>query len=412
MKRSILTCALTLSFCALSIASAQADDDIYQALIDNAPEGARPNEAPAVRCSFAGGNVVLGISGQVKATMGYDFGNPQDDPNNFVSLDIPMSAPAGNKSKFMFSAQQSALSLNLVALPGTADQVGMYVTVNLLGDSYTPALEYALLTYRGLSVGLGYTLFADTRAALPTIDYMGPCGYTGAGNAGIQYRKTLDCGVTLGAALELPLVSYTAADAVENVHQRVPAIPLAVSYGWDGGDSWVRLSGVVRNMIYRDMVEQSNRNKVGWGLQLSGSQSLGALPLRVMWQATYGHGITSYFQDYTDKGYDMMPDPANPGRLKDVQAWGGYAGVQFNFSDNVYMCAGYSHVRDYIDRYADGATPWGEQSKYTQYAVGNLFWDINSYLSTGIEYIWGRRVNFDGSQAHDSRLQAMLQFSF
>lgn len=417
------TSALTTALLAVAATGAYAenlvpDSVVWNALIQNAPEACTPDEVPALRYVTPDRNLAFYVSGQLKATIGGDFDHVIDDPNNFTSLDIPIHNDPGCGGAFMFSAQQSAVSFNLVALPGTSNQVGLYVTTNLLGENYTPAIEYALVNYRGLSVGYGYTLFADTRAALPTIDYMGPCGYTGAGNAGVQYRVGLGRGFAFGAAVELPLASYTPGSYAAEVHQRVPAVPVALTYGWNGGDSWVRCSAVLRNMIYRDMVAECNRNNVGWGVQLSGSQAVGG-PFRLFWQATYGRGITSYFQDYTDRGYDMMPDPARPGRLNNVKAWGGYAGVQCNFTENVYICAGYSQVRDYADRYtlapdSDDAdvTPWGKQSKYTQYAVGNLFWDINSYLSCGIEYIWGRRVNFDGNHAHDSRLQAMLQFAF
>lgn len=44
--------------------------------------------------------------------------------------------------------------------------------------------------------------------------------------------------------------------------------------------------------------------------------------------------------------------------------------------------------------------------------VGNVFYNINSIVQVGAEYIYGRRVDFDGSQAHDNRVEAMLQVSF
>lgn len=389
---------------------ASQDEELYNALNENAPEACKSDEAPAVKFSAFDKKLIVGVTGQVKATATYDFGNVLDDADNFVSLDIPIDPDKGNGGKFMFSAQQTAVSLNVVALPNTANQIGLYITTNLLGPNYTPAIEYALLNYRGFSIGYGYTLFSDTRAAIPTIDYMGPCCYTGVGNAGIQYRKNFKCGVQIGAALELPLASYTCSETAAFVNQRVPDIPVELTYNWNGGEDWVRASAVVRNLQYRDLVAEKNIDNVGWGVQFGGSVTLFS-PLKLICQATYGKGIGSYFQDYTDHGYDMMPG-STPGRLDTLEAWGCYGGLQFNFTDNVYMCGAYSHVRNYCKQYAGGDTTWGDQSKFTQYVVGNLFWDINKYLSWGVEYIWGRRVNFDKSQGHDTRLQTMLQFAF
>lgn len=48
----------------------------------------------------------------------------------------------------------------------------------------------------------------------------------------------------------------------------------------------------------------------------------------------------------------------------------------------------------------------------SQYVGDNMFYNINSIVQVGVEYDYGRRVNYDGRQAHDNRLQAMLQVSF
>lgn len=89
---------------------------------------------------------------------------------------------------------------------------------------------------------------------------------------------------------------------------------------------------------------------------------------------------------------------------------GAYGALQYDFSPSVFASASYSHVRTY----AKGCVPPSadNQYRYAQYAAGNLFWNITPILQTGVEYIYGRRVNYDGTQAHDSRLQAMLSLSF
>ena len=39
-------------------------------------------------------------------------------------------------------------------------------------------------------------------------------------------------------------------------------------------------------------------------------------------------------------------------------------------------------------------------------------WNITPQISTGIEYIYGRRVDMDGISRHDNRIQTMLQVTF
>ena len=98
--------------------------------------------------------------------------------------------------------------------------------------------------------------------------------------------------------------------------------------------------------------------------------------------------------------------------LDPVKVWGAYLGLQYTFSPKVFCSATYSHVRAYAHRYAGGDTAWPDQYRYGQYLVGNVFYNINSLLQWGVEYLWGRRVDMSGLSRHDNRIQTMLQLSF
>lgn len=78
----------------------------------------------------------------------------------------------------------------------------------------------------------------------------------------------------------------------------------------------------------------------------------------------------------------------------------------------MYATATYSHLRNYAGKYSGGNTPWGEQYRYAQYALANVIWNITPQISTGLEYIYGRRVDMDGVARHDNRIQTMLQVTF
>lgn len=379
---------------------------VIEAFKMNSPAAYNVTDAP--RFAIVGKNNLfyLGIGATIKGTLGFDFGDPIDNPNEFVTSDINMNPVPGNGGKVNISAQQSNVYLNMVALPDNPNKIGLYVSVNLLGNNYTPALQYAYLKYRGFTVGYDYSLFADMAAGVPTIDYEGPNSMTSIPNAVIDYRHSFNKHWSIGAGLEMPIASYTAGHNTAVVNQRVPDVPFYAQYSW-GNNSWVRMSGIVRNMIYRDLATNSNRDKVGWGVKVSGSAEI--VPnLRAYYQGAFGNGITSYFQDLEGCGLDMTPDADAVGRLNAVMAWGAYAGLQYNFSPKVYCSATYSHLRNYAKKYSGD---WPEQYRYGQYAVGNVFYNINSVLTWGIEYIWGRRVDMNGLSHHDNRIQTMLQLS-
>ena len=385
---------------------------VYQFLLDNSPSELGSN-VPRFAVMGKDHSYYIGIGGNIKTTVSYDFGNPMDNPNEFIVSSIPMTRRRGDGGLVQFCAQQTSLFLNFVGLPGSDNQFSAFIGANLLGDSYAPALQYAYMRYRGFEVGYDKTLFADPASTPPTIDYEGPNASSSVGNCVLDYSfsfgKKKEWSAGVGA--ELPMYSVTDADGygAYKVNQRVPDIPVFLRWSWNGGDSWLRLSGVLRNMLYNNPLSGKNVDKIGWGVQLSGSAEVTPW-LTTYYQALYGKGIASYIQDLTGCGMDMMPSATDPNVLNTVKAWGAYGGLQFNICPKVFATATYSHVRTYAN---DCVMPTGDSLyRYAQYAVGNVFWNINSLLQAGVEYIYGRRVNYDGSQAHDSRLQVSLQLSF
>ena len=384
---------------------------LYKSLDRNTHHQFAGISKPSFAFASKNSKFVMSVGGFVKLTAGEDIGHPVESPDLMTTADIPMHDMDGNGAAFKMSARQTQLYLNMVALPGTADEVGAFVSANLIND-YVPSLVYAYLRYRGIQAGYDYTLFSDTKATPSYIDYEGPNAATPIPTTGIRY--TVDFGkeknwkFAIGA--ELPIESYTTTGRLVSVSQRVPDFPVALQYQWDGGDSWIRASGVVRNLYYRDAPAQSNVDKVGFGVQLSGGIAI-TPRLTAYYQGVYGKGIASYIQDCSGLGLDLCPS-ADGKSMEAVPAWGAYGALQYQISDKVSCSGTYSHVRTYADNYGGGTTPRADQYRYAQYVNGNVMWDINSYFSTGVEYIWGRRVNYDGTKCADNRIQAMVQFAF
>lgn len=378
-------------------------------LEENAPEGGA-DMVPKFGLIGKEGKFYLGIGGKVKGTIGVDLGDPIDNPNEFVTADIEPVGP-GNHTKFQLSAMQSNLFVNFVAFPGSDNQLGAFVSMNLL-DNYTPALEYAYLKYRGIKIGYDYSVFSDNGALPPTIDYEGPNASTAVQKPNISYsisfgkRKAW----TAMVGLDLPQVNIINSARSRSVNQAAPDIPIAIRYAWADGAGWIKASAIMRNMNYFNENAGKNIDVVGWGVSLSGTTEI-APGLSGYWQGVYGHGIASLFQDLSDQDVDLTPCGTGSA-LKASKSWGAFGGLTYRISDKVSITGAYSHIRNYQKKWTGGSAPFAEQYKYAQYVVGNVLWDISPIVSTGIEYLYGRRVNNDGSQAHLNRLQAMLQVSF
>lgn len=390
--------------------SSELKEDAHKAFTDNAPEGYK-DLVPHFAIFGKKDKFYLGIGGAVKVTAGIDLGDPTGNPNELITSEIE-TAGVGDHTKFNLSAMQSNLYFNFVALPGSGNQIGAFINMYFL-NNYTPVLQQAYLTWRGISAGYNYSVFSDNGAMPPTIDFEGP----NAGTAfplptlSYTYKFGRDKAWAVSAGLELSQLSQTNSTRSRTVNQAAPDIPAAIRYSWNSQQDWVRLSAILRNMNYRNVDADKNTDVVGWGVSLSGTSEV-VRNLRAYWTGTYGHGIASYIQDLNGCNLDLTPY-GNGGGLKATRTWGAFGGLQYNFTPDVYMSASYSHVRNYASPW-NGGEPltFDEAYKYAQYASGTLFWNITTIITTGVEYLYGRRVNNDGSQAHTNRIQAMLQVNF
>lgn len=155
-------------------------------------------------------------------------------------------------------------------MPGNENKVGAYISGHFTGLGNAFKLAHAYVTYRGFTIGHTASLFEDGAAAPPTIDDEGPCGLVGTNNL-IDYTHSFGKQFKAGVGVEISTQSITTDATTGEVSQRIPDIPAYVQYSWSDGNGWLRLSGLMRNIQYRDLLADKNRNKVCWGAKLSGS---------------------------------------------------------------------------------------------------------------------------------------------
>lgn len=350
----------------------------------------------------------VGIGGAVKGVASVDFGHVLHNANEFIVSAIPMTQEKGDGALYQVSAQQTELYLIVGFNPGTKYEVAAYVNGRFLGNNYGFQLENAHISFMGFTAGYGYGLFCDTWAAPTTIDYEGPNAMLAVTNGILDYRHSFGRW-TVGAGIEMPMASFTTNGYVRKVNQRIPDVPFMVKYSLPGGGH-LGASVILRGLQYRDLLKDKNRTVCGWGVRLSGAGTLFG-PVGYCFQGAYGKGMNSYIQDISGMGLDLTPESSD-GKMKAVEGYGLMGGLSCNISRTVSANASYSHVRVYPGEYSGAEESWESQYSYGQYAVANVMWQITPIVQCGLEYVYGRRVNINGQQAHDNRLQTMLQVSF
>lgn len=390
--------------------------------------GAIPTPKFVVRTSD--NKFIMTIGGQINPILGFDIGNnlyKQDGAGpSFVTSQIPVPAVAGKKGDFYINPLNGSVDLQVVGLAGTPNEITGYVKAGTNGITQSIVLQRAYITYRNFTAGLKLTLLQDDYACQPpTIDPEGPSGEVSAAAYEISYKSPSYKGFRYAIGLDMPTFYssngyYRGKDYPEfdgkqvtdyaDAEQLIPDIPAWVEYSFSQWNR-VRVSGILRNFAYRDLVAGKTKHMTGWGVMLSGN--LSPNPKWIFYyQLAYGKGIGAYIQDIAGHPVSFIPDDAHLGKMKAAPMMGANIGVSFNPTSKLQFNAMFSEARMWdVGAYSD-ALPESQNYKYALYGAVNCFYNINSWLQWGIEYLWGHRETWNIGGAHDSRIQTQLSFTF
>lgn len=352
-------------------------------------------------------NLAMGVGGVIRMRGWYDWGG-SIPANGFAPYLIPIPKnPAQDKR---LAATPAGCSIFLTIL-GRKTPLG-----NIMGfvhggfDGYNNInfkLKKAYVIINDWTIGYATSTFIDPATQPPTIDGSGPNGFTSKTQVLVRYYKTWRDRWSIGAGVEMPTSQadddneYT-----EKTTEYIPDIAVLGQYQWDRGLSHVRLSGLLHFTGYRNLLTGKNHNLAGLGVQLS--SVIKVLPkLNFFGQAIFGRGISSYMSDLSIYRFELVPEVGKPGVLYSPEAFGYTLGLEYYFRPNLYACAVFGQLR-----YLPNTNPRDASYKYGMYSAVNLFYDLTSRFQLGIEYLHGRRMNFDHTHGDANRIDALFQFSF
>lgn len=384
-------------------------EEVISELDYNAPQRTRESGLPRFAIVGHDRKFYMGIGAQFNGVAAFDWGDNMPSTINFIPSSMTPPAP-GNGGKLGFSATTSNFYLNVVALPGTENKIGLFFKGTFEGANYGFQLSHFYVKYRGLTAGYTNSLFQDNGAMPYTIDNQGPNG--SAATTVMTGSWTQDFGKGFSGAIGVEAPSSNMADNrpgyTRQVTQRIPAIPLYLQYGWDGGNSHIRLSAIARPLQYRNLVQGKNKTPMGWGVQLSGMVKI-CDPVTFYYDATYGYGIANYLQDDEGMGLDAMASFRKDGKMKLTESMGLTGGLSFQLSRKWQSSIVYSHLSNWT---GSDVRPEAGAYRYGDYVAANILYDLNRFLTFGLEYDYGHAKDFGGNGLHTNRLQGLLQVTF
>lgn len=381
-------------------------NDVEKVFKHNAPQTPNVNGLPRFALVGKEGKFYIGIGAQFLGEGVFDWADQMPSPVDMTPSSILPRTP-GNGGNFRFAWQTSSIYMNVVAMPGNENQIGLFFKAKFTGDNNGLHVSHVYAKYRGLTAGRTNSLFTDGEAEPFTIDSEGPNGYPDMTLFTAYWEQNFTKNFSGAIGIDAPSASFSYASTTGEVNQRIPAIPLYLQYAWADGDSHIRLSGIVRPMTYRNLVKNSNSTLIGGGVQISGMTHI-AGGLSFQFNGAFGKGIGNYLQDDNDLGLDAVATN-EAGKLEAVTSMGITGGLAYELTPKLTGNLVYSHLTNWMP---DGYLDNGDTYRYGDYCAANLVYAFNKFISAGIEYDYGHRKAIDGTGLHANRLQAQLAVTF
>lgn len=349
--------------------------------------------------------LAMGIGGAVRMRAWYDFAGSMPT-NGFVPYMIPVPGDPAQRRRLGGTPGGSAIFLRVIGRNKALGDIIAYVQADFSATGNQLKLKKAYVEINDWTVGYHSSTFKDPDAEVPTIDGAGQNATTGSSTMLIRWNHAFTKNWSMAASVEMPS-SQVDADGVktQKINDWFPDIVAFGQYTWSHNQH-IRLSGMLRVIPYRDLVTLKNCSRVGWGVQLSGI----VYPinrLAVYGEFNTGHGYQSTMGDLAVGNYDLVADQSAPGRLYAPLAVGLNAGVKYNFLPNLYACVALGEAH-YFPKYKVEPTDY----RYGLYGAVNLFWEPTPRMQAGIEYLIGRRTDFNHQHGSANRVDALFQFSF
>lgn len=350
--------------------------------------------------------LAMGIGGTVRMRGWYDF-NGAMPTNGFVPYMIPVPKDPSQRRRLGGTPDGTSIFMRVIGRNQALGDIVGYIQGNFQGDGHTFKLKKAYAQFRGFTVGYLSSMIKDADAEAPTIDGAGQNGLCSTTRMQVRWDHSFKkSNWSMAAAVEMPSSqSDTDGEMTKSVSDWFPDILAFAQYNLPHSGH-LRLTGLMRVLPYRDLVTGKNRNKIGWGVQLSGV-AYPTTRLALYMVANTGQGYESTMGDLSIGNFDLVADADKPGHLYAPTSMGLNFGAKYSFLPNLYagLALGEAH---YFPKYKVTDTSY----KYGLYGAVNLFYEPTPRMQVGIEYLLGSRHDFDGGHASANRIDALFQFSF
>ena len=357
-----------------------------------------------------GTRTFLKIGGYFKTDFIYDL-KPAGDQERFIPSSIPTISTEPGVNNNTVSIRPTRLNLDFL-IPTEKANVRFFLEGDLFGsNATTPRMRHAYAQVKNFLIGQTFSNFMDPDSGPDQLDFQGPNAQINIRTPQIRYAFKIRPKTTFTVAIEKPSsdVDVKVSGFTSSPNSPSPDGTLQLRREMKSGH--VQLAALFRSVSAFLTTSPSGATAgptdsvFGWGFNLTGSQKLGKDT--AVYQAEYGNGIARYINDTSGTGSDAaLMSAANPG-LRPLPVAGAYGGYQHYWVPKVRSSLIYGFVQVQNTDFQSGGA-----FHQSNYAAGNLIWNAIGSLNVGAEFLYGWRVNKDGSKGNAPRIMFSAKYNF
>jgi hypothetical protein len=360
-----------------------------------------------------GTDISVKFGGFVRLNVMHDFDDIDSD-NLFATSEIEVDSNNGGRT--FFDASETRLNLTTRS-PTPFGKLKVFVEGDFQGSGNSLRLRHAYGEVGRFLVGQTNSTFMDPSAQPSTIDNEGPNALVFVRHPLVRWTQPIAEGLTWAVSVEQPETKITFPftpvapgdgqnAASGDIQEIYPDLATHVRYSASFGH--LQLAGLLRDLRFDGDSGSDDDSVTGWGINFTGL--IGTFRQdSLMFQIAYGEGIGVYIQDlsFADQGMGNDAAPSASGELEAIPAFGAFVAYEHRWATHLYSVATYGIV-DVDNTSGQAANAY----KRTHYASLNLVWTPFRLMSVGMEFLYGKREDNDGSDGDAKRLQFGATYYF
>lgn len=356
------------------------------------------------------------LSGFIRFDALYDL-DPIGDDRQMDTSSIPVPQEKGRSTNFDFS--WSRLTLETHTANDMVDDVRTFLQTDFFGSNNSLRVRWAYVDFGLVRAGQAASVFMDYDMWPNVIDPDGPNAMLLKRHPILQLTVPLNRPLTdrfkLAVGLEDPSGSLTVPGSGKTLN-KLPDFTSHLRY--DNPNGHFQVSGLLRQLTFQRSNE-SETHALAYGTHFSadlhpwalakGTRAANSNPTpleksRLMGQIAFGKGFTSYLES-AQSGLDGTLNASGDLKALPITTW--------TLAYEHWWVTHWTSTVSYgsFNISPKGTIP-GDSQSGSQFFAGNLMWVPTKQFWVGVEYLWGKRRDFNDDSATAKRWMLGIQYKY